>query len=300
MIKDSKIVFGYLWPNPYYQIEEDLIVCTPSRSSIVTGVTTSGTTTLVDPPSPSQELHKVPLPPPTLPELPELPGISNFNRRTEALPQRVEAHNWHLRELPLSSEQRLEALLAHIRSGENLDEVAFTEGHITYRQLQRINQSANLQFYTEVSELADTGYQPPHFQDISSQGEEECPFPYQTHREPFRDPAFRAQLQRAILREHERLTGQTPWNNNRGNVPATGIRLNPEAQTQDITHRVQRVPEAPPARAETVAENQQILLDGLADTRRQLLTFFIILVVLNILLNILLHHLVYIQFFWAL
>ena len=79
-IEKGRIVFGYLWPNLYYQIEEDLIVHTPSRSSIVTGVTTSGTTTPVDPPSPPQELHKVPLPPAPLPELPELPGISNFNR----------------------------------------------------------------------------------------------------------------------------------------------------------------------------------------------------------------------------
>ena len=92
-IENKRIVFGYLWPNLYYQIEEDLIVHTPSRSSIVTGVTTSGTTTLVDPPSPPQELHEVPLPPAPLPELLELPGISDFNRRVESLQQRVEAHN---------------------------------------------------------------------------------------------------------------------------------------------------------------------------------------------------------------
>ena len=79
LIEEVRIIFGYLWPNPYYQIEEDLIICTPSRSSIVTGVTTSGMTILVDPLSPPQELHEVPLPPAPLPKLPELPGISNFN-----------------------------------------------------------------------------------------------------------------------------------------------------------------------------------------------------------------------------
>ena len=107
-------------------------------------------------------------------------------------------------------------------------------------------------------------------------------------RNPFRDPAFRAQLQRAILREHKRLTGQTPWNNNRGNVPAThntGVRLNPEVQPQGIVPREQRVPEAPPARAETMAENQDILPDRLADMRTQFLNSFIILVVINIALN---------------
>ena len=80
-IEDSRIVFGYLWPNLYYQIKEDLIVHTLSRGSIVTGVTTSGITTPVDPPSPPEELHKVPLPPDPLPELPGLPDVSEFNQR---------------------------------------------------------------------------------------------------------------------------------------------------------------------------------------------------------------------------
>ena len=51
---------------------------------------------------------------------------------------------------------------------------------------------------------------------------------------PFGDPTFRAQLSRAILGEIERITGQTPWNNNRGNIPAariTRIRLDPEVAT---------------------------------------------------------------------
>ena len=120
----------------------------------------------------------------------------------------------------------------------------------------------------------------------------------------FRDPPFRAQLQRAILREHERLTGQTPWNNNRGNIPAaqvTGVRLNPEVQARDITPRAQRViAEAPLARAETTAETWEILPDGLTDMRTQFLNSFFILVVINITLNILLLYLIYIQFFGAL
>ena len=125
----------YLWPNLFYHIEEDLIVCTPSRGSIVTGVTTSGTTTPVNPPSPSKELHEVPLPPDPLPELPGLPEISEFNRRVTAVRQRVQAYNQELREGPLTPQQHLAALLARIQSGVNLDEVAFAEGNITYRQL---------------------------------------------------------------------------------------------------------------------------------------------------------------------
>ena len=101
-------------------------------------------TTLVNLPSLPQELHKVPLPPPTLPELPELPGISDFN-------QRVELHNQHVQELPLTPEEHLEALLAHIWSGKNLDKVAFTEEHITYCHLRQIDQGTNPHLYTESS-----------------------------------------------------------------------------------------------------------------------------------------------------
>ena len=91
---------GYQWPNLYYQIEEDLIVHTPSRGSSVTGVTTSGTTTPVDLPSPEEEqLHEIPLPPDPLPELPGLPSVSDINRRTAELHQRIEAHNRSLREV---------------------------------------------------------------------------------------------------------------------------------------------------------------------------------------------------------
>ena len=78
---------GYQWPNLYYQIEEDLIVRTPSRSSSVTGLTTSGTTTLVDPPSEEEELHEIPLPPDPLPEIPGLPSVSDINSRTTELRQ---------------------------------------------------------------------------------------------------------------------------------------------------------------------------------------------------------------------
>ena len=126
---------GYQWPNLYYRIEVDLIVCTPSRSSSITGVRTSGTTTPVDPPSEEveeEQLHEIPLPPDPLPEIEGLPPVSEINHQTEELRQRIEAHNQSLREQPLTPRQRLAALLARIRSGVNLDEVAFSEGNITY------------------------------------------------------------------------------------------------------------------------------------------------------------------------
>ena len=158
---------GYQWPNLYYQIEEDLIVHTPSRSSSVTGVRTSGTTTPVDPPSEEveEQLHEIPLPPDPLPKLEGLPSVSDINRRTEALHQRIKAHNRSLQEQPPTPRQHLAAILAHIQSSINLDEVAFQEGNITYRQLQSIDQGQNPHLYTEVSLQEDAAYEPPRYQD---------------------------------------------------------------------------------------------------------------------------------------
>ena len=124
-IEESEIVFGYLWPNLYYQIDENLIVHTPSEGS-----TNSGSITPVDPETP--ELAEVQLPPPPIPEIPELPGIAEFNCRTEALRQRVENHNCRIRELSSTPERRLEDIFKRIRSGVNLDELAFSEGSITF------------------------------------------------------------------------------------------------------------------------------------------------------------------------
>ena len=164
---------GYQWPNLYYQIKEDLIVHTPSRGSSVTGVRTSGTTTPVDLSSEEEELHEIPLPPDPLPEIPGLPSVSDINRKTAELRQRIEAHNQSLWEQPLTPRQRLAVLLARIRSGVNLDEQAFEEGNITYRQLRRIDQSSNPHLYTEASFQEDAAYQPPCYQDDQDKGEAE-------------------------------------------------------------------------------------------------------------------------------
>ena len=135
-IKELRIVLGYQWPNLYYQIEEDLIVCTLSRSSSVIGVRTSGTTTPVDPPSEEEEqLHEIPLPPDPLPKIEGLLSVLDINQRTEELHQRIEAHNQSLQEQPSTPRQCLTVLLARIQSGVNLDKQAFAEGNITYRQL---------------------------------------------------------------------------------------------------------------------------------------------------------------------
>ena len=110
LIKESRIIFGYLWPNLYYQIPEENHA--PSTFSHATGVTASAESTLVNPVSPPESLHEVTGIPPILPELPELPGITEYNQRVEALQRRVEEHNRHLRELPATVDQRVENLLA--------------------------------------------------------------------------------------------------------------------------------------------------------------------------------------------
>ena len=83
-IENSRIVFGYLWPNPYYQIPEET-PHTLSRVSLATGVTASREPTLVDPSSSPEPLHKVELPVPLPEDLPPLPGIAEYNAQVTAL-----------------------------------------------------------------------------------------------------------------------------------------------------------------------------------------------------------------------
>ena len=74
--------------------------------------------------------------------------------------------------------------MAHIRSEENLDEPAFGEGTLTYRQLRRIDQQHNPQLYTEASLLEDADYQPPRYQGDQSEEEGEVEGETQAEEEP--------------------------------------------------------------------------------------------------------------------
>ena len=65
LIKELRIALGYLWPNSYYQVEEEEIIHTLIRVSLATGVTASEGSTYANTPS-------LPSTPEILPQL-ELP-----------------------------------------------------------------------------------------------------------------------------------------------------------------------------------------------------------------------------------
>ena len=113
-IENLRIIFGYLWPNPYYQTPETETTRAPSRVSLEEGELPTGFSTPAPSPPTSEELCEVPLPPPELPELPELPGIPEFNQRVRALRQRVETQNQRIGELGLTAGQWLDTVLTHV------------------------------------------------------------------------------------------------------------------------------------------------------------------------------------------
>ena len=65
LIKESRIILGYLWPNTFYQIDEEEILHALSRVSLATGVKASEYPMQLNTPSlPStpEPLHKLELP----------------------------------------------------------------------------------------------------------------------------------------------------------------------------------------------------------------------------------------------
>ena len=182
-IESSRIIFGYLWPNPYYQIPETETAHAPSRVSLELGELPTGFSSPAPSPSPLEELTEVPQLPPELPKLPGLPGTSEFNQRVANLWQRIKAQNQRTRELGLTAEQWLDTVLTCVRLGFNLDEPAFAEGNITFCQLRNINHNKNPQFYSESSQHADDNCEPPCHEESDSpdkdkeEGEEVIPLP---------------------------------------------------------------------------------------------------------------------------
>ena len=136
-IEEWRIVLGYLWPNCYYQVVEEEIICVPSRVSLATGITASGDSTYTDtPPLPS--ISEI-LPQAVL-SVPPNHFTSGLWVPSELLSQsRLLNFNWP----PFAADLTVDQVLAQIRSGVNLNQLVFREGNITYWNLQNIDRNAN-------------------------------------------------------------------------------------------------------------------------------------------------------------
>ena len=118
-------------------------------------------------------------------------------------------------------------------------------------------------------------------------------------RNPLKDPRIRASLRWAIIREHKLQTGETPWNNNRGNVLRennAGVRVTHEQPPW--VNLACNIPGATPAqnntqRVDPFDRHKQELLNGVVDMRTKLLDSYFFLIFILVLL----HFLTYIWFF---
>ena len=221
MIEELRIVFGYLWPTLYYQINKEDIAHTPSRVSLATGVTASenstfgATDSLTPSPTPPRQEQSVPnhvvsgsrIPSPILPEQ---SGPSTSSR----VPR------------PIRADLTVDQLQAQIRSGEDLDKVTFTKGNITYWHLQAIDRLENPPFLYRIIEcsrqrLWATMEWRNRAPGRGRGGRGGAPPPTNTRPigNPLEDPRIRYQLRQAILQAHKLKTGETPWNNNWENIP---------------------------------------------------------------------------------
>ena len=102
----SRIVLGYLWPNPYY-IDDN---CAPSRVSLATGVTASENSTWFNTPSPTSTSSEQSVP------------SSSQNGQP-----------------PFQENLTVDKVFERICSRINLDQPTFTEGNITFRNLRDID-----------------------------------------------------------------------------------------------------------------------------------------------------------------
>ena len=82
-------------------------------------------------------------------ELPPQPPIGTYRQIVEN----------HFNQSPTTADLSVEQILAHIRSGVDLDQIAFREGNITYWNLWNIDRNTNPQFYTDSSDTVDNNYE---------------------------------------------------------------------------------------------------------------------------------------------
>ena len=172
-IEESRIVLGYFWPSPYYQVNKEEIICAPSIVSITTGVTASEGSMYANTPS-------LPSTPEILPQA-ELPVLPNYFTLGLQVQSELASLLWpiNFNRPPFAADLTVDQVLAQIRSGVDLDQLAFREGNITYQNLWNIDQSANPHLYPKSSIVADNNYEQPFHEasENEAKGEESTPLP---------------------------------------------------------------------------------------------------------------------------
>ena len=157
-IETSWLALVYLWPNLFYQEEENRATCAPSWVSLASGIT------ITEEGSPASN-YQVPSDQP-----PEYPAVSPAPHQVSPEPV-----------LPIlqcliapSNSLSVQAILDQVRRGIDLDEIAFQEGSITYRNCRDIDCFDNPQFYNNWSDAPDIDYDSRIPGDIDREGEVEC------------------------------------------------------------------------------------------------------------------------------
>ena len=74
---------------------------------------------------------------------------------------------------PFAADLTVDQVFACIRSGVNLDQLAFREGNITYWNLWNIDRNINPHLYTKSSNGVDDNYEQPFHKELENRDEEE-------------------------------------------------------------------------------------------------------------------------------
>lgn len=89
----------------------------------------------------------------------------------------------------------VQKILHQIQSGTDLDQVAFSEGQITFCHLRAINQIENPQFYHDLSDTVDKDLSSRFSEDKDSKGEEE------SHLQPTQAPTEQRESETTVVSE---------------------------------------------------------------------------------------------------
>ena len=141
VVEESRLIIGYLWPNPHYQEASE---CALSRVSLATWVTAWEHSTCFNSPSPSP--------------------VGNL------APTFIATSLGWLRPTTAPS---VDYVLQRIKCGEDLDKYAFPYREITFRHLLQIDQIQHLESYCNLLDTADRPSYSTHLVNSPQEEEEE-------------------------------------------------------------------------------------------------------------------------------